>query len=115
DVFDYQLIHVTGTAKLVEVPVERKLLPNFFLTAFSVFDKQLLSDSKQVVVPPEKHFLNLEVKADKNQYQPKDEGTLEITARDNNGNPVSTEVSLGLIDSSVLYIQRDLVEDPRKF
>src|SRR6185295_8157722 len=33
DLFSYKLIHVTGTAKLIELPIEEKHVPNIFLIA----------------------------------------------------------------------------------
>ena len=80
-----------------------------------VSDAQMFVDTKQVVVPPVQHFLTVEVKADREQYQPREEGTLSITAKDVNGKPVSAEIALGLIDESVKYIQQDYAGDPRQF
>ena len=80
-----------------------------------VSDAQLFVDAKQVVVPPVQQFLSVDVKADREQYQPREEGTLSITARDANGKPVSAEIALGLIDESVKYIQQDYAGDPRQF
>ncbi len=33
DLFSYKLVHVTGTAKLIEVPVEQRFVPNVYLSA----------------------------------------------------------------------------------
>ena len=55
------------------------------------------------------------MKADREQYQPREEGTLSITARDADGKPVAAEIALALIDESVNYIQQDYAGDPRQF
>jgi uncharacterized protein YfaS (alpha-2-macroglobulin family) len=115
DLYSYKLIHVTGTAKLIELPIEEKHVPNVYLNAAMVSDAQLFVDTKQVVVPPVQQFLSVEVKADREQYQPQEEGTLSITAKDASGNPVSAEVALGMFDESVKYIQQDYAGDPRQF
>src|SRR6266851_9531111 len=115
DLYSYKLVHVTGTAKLLELPIEEKHVPNIYLSAAMVSDAQLFVDTKQVVVPPVQQFLAVEVKADREQYQPREEGTLSITARDVNGRPVAAEIALGLIDESVKYIQQDYAGDPRQF
>ena len=73
------------------------------------------SDTKQVVVPPVERFLDVAVKADREQYQPREEGTLAISARDAFGRPVAAEIALGLVDESVKYIQQDYAADPRQF
>ena len=115
DLYSYKLVHVTGTAKLIELPIEEKHVPNIYLSAAMVSDSQLFVDTKQVVVPPVRQFLSVDVKSDRQQYQPREEGTLSITAKDSEGRPVSAEIALGLIDESVKYIQHDYAGDPRQF
>ncbi len=114
-ILNYQLLRLNGTAKLIYLPVEEKHVPNIFLSALMVSERQLFIDTKQVVVPPVEHFLNVEVKSDRAQYQPGEEGVLNVTTRDSGGHPVAAEVALGLIDSSVFYIQQDMAGDPRQF
>ncbi|HEX6283881.1 MAG TPA: MG2 domain-containing protein, partial [Pyrinomonadaceae bacterium] len=115
DLYSYKVVHVTGTAKLVEVPIEEKHVPNVYLSASMVSDANWFVDTKQVVVPPVEQFLMVAVNADRQQYQPREEGTLSITTKDANGRAVSTEVALGLVDESVKYIQHDYAGDPRQF
>src|SRR3989440_3463190 len=115
DLYSYQLVHVTGTAKLIELPIEEKHVPNIYLNAAMVSNAQMFVDTRQVIVPPVQQFLSVDVKADREQYQPREEGSLQITTRDANGKPVSAEIALGLIDESVKYIQQDYAGDPRQF
>ncbi|MEE8268762.1 MAG: alpha-2-macroglobulin family protein, partial [Nitrospinaceae bacterium] len=115
DLYSYQLVHLTGTVKLIQLDIKEKHVPNVFLNGVMVSDHQIYSDRKQVVVPPVKNFLNVSVKLDRDQYQPQEEGTLTVTARNHKGKPVSAEVSVGLVDEAVYYIQKDLAQDPRQF
>jgi hypothetical protein len=115
DLYSYQLIHLKGSVKLVELDIEEKHVPNVFLNAIMVSDRHIFQDSKQVIVPPVKNFLKVTVESDKEQYLPGEEGTLTVTTRDHEGKTVSAEVSLGLVDESVYYIQKDLAQDPRQF
>ena len=41
DLYSYQLIHLTGTVKLFELPIEEKHVPNIFLSAAMVSDSQI--------------------------------------------------------------------------
>jgi uncharacterized protein YfaS (alpha-2-macroglobulin family) len=61
------------------------------------------------------HFLNLEIKPDKQQYRAQEEGTFTLTASDQAGHPLETEVSLALVDEAVSSIQADYAGDPRQF
>ena len=69
DLYDYQVIHVDGTVKLVNLPVEEKYVPNIFLGATLVSDRQIFTDQKQIVVPPIKNFLTVDVKSDRSNYR----------------------------------------------
>src|SRR6185369_6517879 len=115
DLFSYQVVHVTGNTKLIEVPIEEKHIPNIYLSALMISDANAYSDTKQIVVPPIERFLQVAVNADREQYQPREEGTLAISAKDAYGRPVSAEIALGLVDESVKYIQQDYAGDPRQF
>jgi uncharacterized protein YfaS (alpha-2-macroglobulin family) len=115
DLYSYQLVHVTGTAKRVEVDITEQHVPNIFLSATLVQDRQIFTDMKQVIVPPAKNFLTIDVNSDHPQYQPREEGIFTITTRDHQGKPVPAEVAFSLVDESVYYIQSDYAGDPRQF
>ncbi|GJL77068.1 MAG: hypothetical protein NPINA01_00570 [Nitrospinaceae bacterium] len=115
DLYHHQLVHMEGPVKLLELDITEEHIPNLFLNAVMVSDRQMFQDSKQVIVPPVKNFLEVKVESDRESYQPQEEGTLTVTTRDSDGNPVSAEVALGLVDASVFYIQKDLAPDPRQF
>jgi alpha-2-macroglobulin len=115
DLYSYQLVHLTGTVKLLQLDIKEKHVPNVFLNGVMVSDHQIYSDRKQVVVPPVKNFLTVSAKLDRDQYQPREKGTLIITTHNHKGKPVSAEVSVGLVDEAVYYIQKDLALDPRQF
>lgn len=115
DLYHYRLVHMTGTVKLLDLFVDEKYVPNVFLSAAMVSDRQVFMDTKQVIVPPTKHFLTVDVQPDRPQYQPQNEGQFIITTRDHEGKPVAAEVAFSLVDESVFYIQSDYAGDPRQF
>lgn len=112
---DARLVHLNGSVKLLELDVDEKHVPNFFLNAVMVADHEFLMDQKEIVVPPTRNFLNVAVDSDRLEYRPGEKGTVRIRARDDQGKPVSAEVALTVFDESVSYIQRDLAGDPRQF
>ena len=115
DFLDTQVVRMDGTVKLVEIPIDERHVPNFFVNAASVFARELAMDSERVVVPPVEQFVNVEVKADREEYEPRQEGTVTITTRDVDGKPVSAEVAVAVSDEAVTAIQQDLAGDPRVF
>jgi uncharacterized protein YfaS (alpha-2-macroglobulin family)/tetratricopeptide (TPR) repeat protein len=115
DLLDTQVLRMDGTAKLVQIPIREQHMPNFFVTASSIFDRELASDTERIVVPPVEQFLDVEVKSDREQYEPRQEGTVTITTRDASGKPVAAEVALAVSDEAVTAIQEELAGDPRRF
>ncbi len=115
DLYDWQVVHLTGTVKLVELLIDARHVPNVYLEAALVTDGELLVDTEQVVVPPDEHFLDVEVALDREEYLPRQQGRLTVTTRDHEGRPVAAEVALSLVDDSVFYIQQDYAPDPREF
>ena len=115
DLYDYQVVKLEGAAKLVQLPVLEKHVPNVFLTAACFSDAQFSTDQKQVIVPPVKHYLSVTVTTDRAAYQPREEAKLNVTVTDFAGKPVEAEVALAVADEAVLYIQQDLAGDPREF
>ncbi|HSH93444.1 MAG TPA: alpha-2-macroglobulin family protein [Roseimicrobium sp.] len=115
DLYSYQLVHVTGTVKLVELPITEQHVPNFTLGAAMISDRQIFTDTKPIIVPPTKNFLTVDVKPERPQYQPREEGIWTVTTKDHEGKPVAAEVALSVVDESVFYIQSDYAGDPRQF
>ncbi len=115
DLLSHRLVHLTGSVKLIELAIGEKHVPNIFLNAVMVNDRQIYQDTKQVVVPPVKNFLNVSVAADREGYEPREEGTYTVTTTDHAGKPVSAEVALGVADASVYTIQEEMAPDPRQF
>ncbi|MCM2316093.1 MAG: MG2 domain-containing protein [Thermoanaerobaculia bacterium] len=115
DIYSRRLVEMTGNVKLIELPIGPEHIPNIFIAATSVMDLQLQMDTKELIVPPVERFLNVDVKSDREQYKPREEGTFSISTTDADGKPVAAEVTLGLVDESVYSIQEDYAGDPRPF
>ncbi|HEX9984178.1 MAG TPA: alpha-2-macroglobulin family protein [Thermoanaerobaculia bacterium] len=114
-ILETQVLRLDGNVKLVQLALDQPHVPNFFLTASSVFDRTIATVTKDIVVPPVEQFVTVDVKPDREQYEPKQKGRVTVTARDADGKPVIAEVALAVSDESVTAIQQDLAGDPRQF
>ena len=106
---------IDGQSREIDIPLEKKHVPNFFLSAALVQDYEVYQAQTEVFVPPVRQLLNIAVKGDKAVYKPGETGTFEVTARDYAGNPARAEVSLALVDASLFYIQKSFAPDVRQF
>jgi alpha-2-macroglobulin len=110
-----EVLHLDGTAKFIEIPIDDKHQPNFFINALSIRDRQMMLDQKEVIVPPADKFIDVKITSPEKQYQPQQKGRLDILTKDFQGKPISARVALTMMDSSLLYIQSELTTDIREF
>ena len=114
-ILTHTLVHVVGQAKTLDIPIVRSHVPNFALAAVAVRDYQFYRWQQELFVPPTRQFLHVAVKADKPEYKPGETGTFHVTTTNYLGQPVASEVSLAVVDSSVFYIQKEYAQDIRLF
>jgi len=103
-----------GGSLTVDVPVEERYEPNFFVGVAFVKSEQLFEATKNVLVPAADKILNVTVETDKPQYKPGEKVSYTISARDSQGKPVSAEVSLGVVDEAIYAIRPDATAPPDK-
>ncbi len=115
NLFDYKMLHLEGSVKLVELPVNDNYTPNVFLSALSGSQYQLKTTQLQVIVPPSDKFLNVKLISDKAVYQPQEEGTFDVEVTDKDGKPVESEVAIGITDAAIYYIQGEYAQDIQQF
>lgn len=107
-VLDYKIVDTSETSNNFSMPIPSKYTPNVFIGAV------LVKGGDQVKNPPEfkigytevkvtdkKQQVNVSLSTDKKRYKPKD--TLKATIETKNllGQPVSTELAVGLVDKAV--------------
>jgi len=56
-----KIIRLNGKSTVEEIGVVQKDMPNFFVEAVTVADGRVYCETKEIVVPPEKRVLNVEV------------------------------------------------------
>lgn len=107
-VLDYKVVDTNDNSNNFNIPIPSKYTPNVFIGAV------LIKGGDQVKNPPEfkigysevkvtdkKQQVDVIIKTDKKKYKPQD--TLKATIETKNllGQPVSTEVAVGLVDKAV--------------
>jgi uncharacterized protein YfaS (alpha-2-macroglobulin family) len=121
-------VFLTDTVTLISLPIETDHAPNVFATV-NVFQRgvepdggywylerstpegRLLLDSAELIVPATDRMLQVELVADRTTYRPREEVTFTIRVRDQVGDPVVAEVSLGLVDEAIYALSEDLSAD----
>lgn len=99
-----QILRLKGKSELVEFDVAVKDMPNFFIEAVTISGGRVLSETKEIVVPPEKRVLNVAVEPSSEAYKPGEKAKARLVVTDLDGKPVVGSVVVSIYDKSVEYI-----------
>ncbi len=99
-----RIIRVKGKSRLVEIPVALGDMPNFFIEGFTVAKGQIHSVTREIVLPPEKRKLNVEVIPTKDRLKPREKTTFKVKITDSKGKPYKGSAAISVYDKSLEYI-----------
>ena len=99
-----KVIRLKGKSIVEEVAVIQKDMPNFFIEAMTVHGGKVHQEMREVVVPPEKRVLNVEVVPSATEYKPGEKATVKVKVTDFFGKPFAGTTVLSVYDRSVEYI-----------
>jgi hypothetical protein len=90
------VIRLKGKSSVQEIAVVKKDMPNFFVEAVTVAGGKVFTEVKEIVVPPEKRVLNVEVLPNETEYLPGQDAVVKVKLTELNGEPFvgSTVVSV---------------------
>ncbi|MDR2642717.1 MAG: alpha-2-macroglobulin [Planctomycetaceae bacterium] len=97
-------IKLNGKSTQIPIPVELRDMPNFFVEAITVTDGKVFNEIKEIVVPPQKRILNVEVQPDAENYKPAGKAKAKLIVTDLDGKPVVGQIVISVYDKSVEYI-----------
>ena len=99
-----KIIRLIGKSQLVEIPVTLRDMPNFFIEAITVAKGQVHTVTREIVLPPEKRKLNVEVTPAKDKLKPREKSSLTIRITDSKGKPYQGSAAISIYDKSLKYI-----------
>jgi alpha-2-macroglobulin len=99
-----QILHLDGKSVVHEIEVAQGDMPNFFVEAFTISDGRLHSETREIIVPPEKRIVNVAVEPSAHDYKPGAKNETRIKLTDLDGKPIRGSIVLSVYDKSVEYI-----------
>ncbi|MEI7835792.1 MAG: MG2 domain-containing protein, partial [Planctomycetota bacterium] len=97
------VLAMTGKSTVYEIPVTKKDMPNFFVEAVTIHSGKVHTDVRQIVVPPEKRILNVQVTAAE-KVKPGEKTRVRIKLTDATGEPFVGSTVVTMYDKAVEYI-----------
>jgi uncharacterized protein YfaS (alpha-2-macroglobulin family) len=99
-----KMLRLKGKSIEEELAVIARDMPNFFVEALTVSNGKVYSETREMVVPPEKRILNVEAIPSEKEYLPGQSATIKLKVTDLNGKPFEGSLALTMYDRSVEYI-----------
>jgi uncharacterized protein YfaS (alpha-2-macroglobulin family) len=114
-VMSHRLVKDASRAVMIDVEIEKRFVPNVYLSVAYVKDGEMFESGKSVNVPARSKFLNLEIIPDKKEYKPRDPASYTVVARNADGTPADgVELSLGVVDEAIYSVKPDTAGDIRR-
>lgn len=99
-----QILRFAGKSTVVEIPVSKKDMPNFFVEAVTVHGGKVYSETREIVVPPEKRVLDVAVLPSEAKYKPGEKATVKVKLTDSDGEPYVGSTVVTIYDKALEYI-----------
>ncbi len=99
-----KVLRLKGKTVTEEIEVIKKDMPNFFVEALTIANAQVHTDVREVVVPPEKRILNVEVTPSAKEYLPGEKAKVKIRLTDQSGENFLGSLAISVYDKAVEYI-----------
>ncbi len=99
-----QVLQLDGKSTMREFTVVKKDMPNFFVEAVTVSGGRVHTQTKEIVVPPEKRIVNVEVAPSAETYKPGEAATVKLKLTDLEGKPFVGSTVVTIYDKALEYI-----------
>ena len=99
-----KLLRIAGKSAVEAIEVVKKDMPNFFIEALTVHGGKVHTETREIVVPPEKRVVNVEVLPNAARYKPGETARVRVKLTDLDGKPVAGSAVVSVYDKSVEYI-----------
>jgi uncharacterized protein YfaS (alpha-2-macroglobulin family) len=90
-----------------DLPITTDSQPNVSVSVLFLKNGQLYQAAKQIKVPPVQQQLQVEIKRNKDVFQPSQPADYDIYTRNYQGKPVSADLSFGVVDEAIYSIYPD--------
>ncbi len=99
-----KVLRLKGKSIEEEITVVQRDMPNFFVEVMTIADGRLHTETRELIVPPEKRVVNVEVVPDQREYKPGEKANVKLKLTDLQGKPFVGSTVVSVYDKSVEYI-----------
>lgn len=107
EVLYQKVVNLTQSVTIVSLQVEKAFAPNAQVSVAYMRDKQFYEASEALLLSLTEKKLQVSITPDKDKVLPGQAVTYTVTTMDQAGQPVSADLSLGVVDESIYAIRED--------
>ncbi len=112
-IFEYQIKEVEGNLLPFTFTVKDEYLPSVYVSVILISSKpEVKFGMVEFQINTDRKRLDIEVKSNKEKYLPGEEVLLDILTKDYTGKPMPAEVSVAVVDLSVLALKGNPKKNP---
>ena len=112
-VYSYEIVDINQNIYEYSFDLKKEYAPNVYLSVVLISSKpELKYGNLSFQVNSKDKELNIDLKTNKETYLPGEKVFCDINVNDSNGKPVSTELSMAVVDMSVLALKGNPKKDP---
>jgi uncharacterized protein YfaS (alpha-2-macroglobulin family) len=108
----HRFIDIVNHVAVIDIPIEERYVPNFFVGATAVGNGRVTSDTCEVLVPPGNDLLQVRLQSNKQVYRPGEQAEVRVALSNAGGKPSAGQITLAVYDKAVTYIQNDTTPQP---
>ena len=97
-------VQLNGKTAVVPLDVSHSDMPNFFIEAVTVFNGEVHTQIKEIIVPPEEKIINVDIAHEKNDFLPGEKAKLNFSLTGADGNPFEGSTVIAVYDKALEYI-----------
>ncbi|WP_052200176.1 alpha-2-macroglobulin [Terriglobus sp. TAA 43] len=102
-----EVMHTDGKTLSFDLSITGDAQPNITVSTLFLKNNTLYQATKRIAVPPVQQKLQVEVTQTKDIFQPQQSATYDVLTKDFAGNPVSADVSFGVVDEAIYSLYPD--------
>ena len=99
-----ELLKIDGKSREYALKLEKRDMPNTFVEAVTIVRGRVVTEVREIVLPPEKRLLKVEVVTEKTKFKPREKAQVTIRLTDEHGEPFVGTTAVTVYDKSLEYI-----------
>jgi uncharacterized protein YfaS (alpha-2-macroglobulin family) len=99
-----KILRLKSKSAVDEIAVVQKDMPNFFIEALTIAGGKLFTETREIVVPPERRVIDVEVTPSSETYKPGEKADVTLKLTDGSGKPFLGSTVVAIYDKAVEYI-----------